>query len=227
MPKIRVLLVEDNRLLREGIAALLDGHGDFDVIARAGDDDAVRQLRSLGIAPEVVLLALGPEKASSLRLMALLQKELPETKIVALDNRPHEVDIVQFVRAGGSGLIMKAATLGEYVATIKAVASGEKVLPADLTESLFSQMVDPLPTGGIDVSSDDIHLTNREQEIIEMISAGLSNKDMAERMHVSTYTVKSHVHNILEKLSLNSRLQIAAYANRNRERRRDAADDSE
>jgi DNA-binding NarL/FixJ family response regulator len=226
MAKIQVLLVEDNRLLRENIAALLNAHGDFDVIARAGDDDAVQQLRNVGIAPDVVLLALGLEKVGSLRLMALLRKELPAAKIIALDNLPNQVNIVEFVHAGGSGLIMKEATLSEYVATIKAVASGEKVLPPGLTESLFSQMADSSLTGGTD-SSNAIHLTNREQEIIEMISAGLSNKDMAERLHVSTYTIKSHVHNVLEKLSLNSRLQIAAFANRNRAPRRDDREDSE
>lgn len=212
--KIRILLIEDNRLLREGIATLLNEQGDFEVVARSEDGDAVRQLQSLGTPPDVVLLDLGLEKMSSLRLMELLRKELPTTEIVALDILPDRVDIIEFVKAGGSGLIMKDARMNDYVETIKAVANGAKVLPPDLTESLFTQVIDIALNGGIDLSDDSIQLTNREREVVEMISIGLSNKEIAERMHISTYTVKSHVHNVLEKLSLNSRLQIAALARR-------------
>jgi DNA-binding NarL/FixJ family response regulator len=212
MSKIQVMLIEDNRLLREGIAALLNDHGDFEVVARSEDGDAIRQLKSLRTPPDVVLLDLGLEKANSLRLMTLLQRELPTTKIVALDILPHHVDIIEFVRAGGSGLIMKDARLSDYVETIKAVVDGEKVLPPDLTESLFAQVVDYAVDRGIGLADDAIQLTNREREVVELIATGMSNKDIAERLHLSTYTIKSHVHNILEKLSLNSRLQIAVYS---------------
>jgi DNA-binding NarL/FixJ family response regulator len=206
MSKIQVMLIEDNRLLREGIAALLNDHGDFEVVARSEDGDAIRQLKSLRTPPDVVLLDLGLEKANSLRLMTLLQRELPTTKIVALDILPHHVDIIEFVRAGGSGLIMKDARLSDYVETIKAVVDGEKVLPPDLTESLFAQVVDYAVDRGIGLADDAIQLTNREREVVELIATGMSNKDIAERLHLSTYT------NILEKLSLNSRLQIAVYS---------------
>jgi len=214
MSKIRVLLVEDNRLLREGIAAMLNDHGDFEVVARSDDGDAVRQLKNLGKSPDVVLLDLGLEKENSLSLMALLQAELPAVKVIAMDILPEHVDIVEFVKAGGCGFILKNAPLSDYVKTIKAVADGAKVLPPLLTKSLFTQIIETVIDSGKDIPDNSIQLTNREREIVDLISEGLGNKEIAEHLHIATYTVKSHVHNILEKLALNTRLQIAAFARR-------------
>jgi len=212
MKKIQILLIEDNRLLREGIAAMLNAHGDFEVVARSEDGDSLRQLKSLGTPPDVVLLDLGLEKVDSLKLMALLQEEAPTTKVIAMDILPEHVDITEFVKAGGSGFIMKDASQEDYITTIKAVADGKKVLPPILTKSLFTQIVEFALEGDKKIFDDALKLTQREREVIDLISEGLSNKEIAQRLHIATYTVKSHVHNILEKLTLSSRLQIAAYA---------------
>ncbi len=212
MPKIKILLIEDNRLLREGITAMLNDDGDFDVVARAEDGDAVHQLKSLDVSPDVVLLDLGLEKANSLKLMALLIEELPEAKVIAMDILPDHVDIVEFVKAGGSGFILKNAPLEDWKKTIKIVVTGEKVLPRSLTNSLFTQIAEFALKNGADKHADSVMFTRREREVVELISEGLSNKEIAEKLYIATYTVKSHVHNILEKLALGTRLQIAAYA---------------
>lgn len=214
MAKTRVLLIEDNRLLREGIASMLHEHGGFEVVARAEDGESLRQLRDAGETPHIVLLDLGLEKVSSLKLMAQLREEFPEVKFIAMDILPDEIDIVEFVKAGGSGFILKSAALEDYIDTIHAVAEGHKVLPPAMTTSLFTQIVESALMSGKDMSDKPFQLTTREQEIIALISEGLSNKEIATRLHVATYTVKSHVHNILEKLALGSRLQIAAFARR-------------
>lgn len=214
MAKTRILLIEDNRLLREGIAETLNNHGDFEVIALAEDGDAVRSLKESNQAPDVVLLDLGLEKTNSLQLMALLRAELPKARVVAMDILPEQVDIVEFVEAGGSGFILKSASPQDYVDTIKAVAKGQKVLPDKLTASLFTQIVESALSSGKGIPESAIQLTNREKEIVGLISEGLSNKEIAERLHIATHTVKSHVHNILEKLTLSSRLQIAVFARR-------------
>jgi DNA-binding NarL/FixJ family response regulator len=212
MPKTRVLLIEDNRLLREGIAAMLDDQGDFEVVAVAEDGDAIENLRKSGRTPDVVLLDLGLERANSLQLMAVLQAQLPAARIIAMDILPEQVAIVEFVKAGGSGFILKSASVQEYVGTIRAVARGEKVLPAMLTASLFTQIVESALESEQGIPESAIQLTQREKEVVDLISEGLSNKEIATRLHIATHTVKSHVHNILEKLTLSSRLQIAAFA---------------
>ncbi|MDH3217736.1 MAG: response regulator transcription factor [Candidatus Krumholzibacteria bacterium] len=216
MARIRVLLIEDNRLLREGIAQMLQEHGDFEVVARCEDGDAVRKLKKQNSTPDVILLDLGLEKADSLSLMARLRKELPEAKVIAMDILPEQVDIVEFVKAGGSGFILKSAAVEEYLETITAVAGGEKVLPPMLTTSLFTQIVESALKGGKGISDLSIQLTPREREVVDLISEGLSNKEIASRLHIATHTVKSHIHNILEKLALSTRLQIAAFARRQR-----------
>ena len=214
MATIRVLLIEDNRLLREGIADTLDAHGEFEVIALAEDGEALQQLKEAGKSPDVVLLDLGLEKANSLQLMALLKSELPDVRVVAMDILPEQADVVEFVEAGGSGFILKSASPQEYVDTIAAVARGEKVLPAVLTASLFTQIVESALERGRGIPDSAIKLTSREKQIVDLIAEGLSNKEIAARVHIATQTVKSHVHNILEKLALSSRLQIAAFAHR-------------
>jgi DNA-binding NarL/FixJ family response regulator len=216
MPKIKVLLIEDNRLLREGISKMLQEHDDIEVQAKSEDGDAVRMLKERGLEPDVVLLDLGLEKADSLKLMAWLRKEVPDIKVIAMDILPEQVDIVEFVKSGGSGFILKSAALEEYVETIKAVAKGEKVLPPLMTTSLFTQIVESALNAGEDIPDQSIQLTQREKEVVALVSEGLSNKEIASRLHIATHTVKSHVHNILEKLALRSRLQIAAFARRQR-----------
>lgn len=214
MAKTKVLLIEDNRLLREGIAAILEGHGDFEVVAVAEDGNALAEMRRSGQAPDVVLLDLGLEKSNSLQLMKLLRAEQPGVRVIAMGILPDQVDMVEFVEAGGSGFILKSAGLRDYLETIKAVARGEKVLPSTLTASLFTQIVESALASGAGIPDSAIRLTSREKEVVELISEGLSNKEIATRLHIATHTVKSHVHNILEKLALNSRLQIAAFARR-------------
>jgi len=102
MEKIRVLLIEDNRLLREGIATMLGEQGDFEVVARSEDGDAVYELKRMNKYPDVVLLDLGLQKQNSLLLMDLLKKEFPESKVIAMDILPDEIDVVEFVKAGGA-----------------------------------------------------------------------------------------------------------------------------
>jgi two-component system, NarL family, nitrate/nitrite response regulator NarL len=212
MAGIKVMLIEDNRLLREGIATALTEHDGFEVIALAEDGDAIDKLKEAGEIPDVVLLDLGLEKTNSLQLMGLLSSELPVTKIIAMDILPDQDDVIEFVEAGGSGFILKSASLEDYVSTIQKVVKGEKVLPTVLTASLFTNIVESALSSGNGIPESAVQLTNREREIVDLISKGLSNKEIANHLHIATHTVKSHVHNILEKLTLNSRLQIAAFA---------------
>jgi len=208
--KIRVLLIEDNRFLREGITDILRSHGDFVVDARGDSDDSTGQLEGIR-TPDVVLLDLGLEKESSLRLMAVLRERFPESRVIAMDILPEQDEIVEFVKAGGCGFILKNAPVGDYVKTIQAVAAGATILPAMLTKSLFTQIVESVLNSGNGVPAHAIQLTKREREIVDLISEGMSNKEIAQRLHIATFTVKSHVHNVLEKLELGTRLQIAAF----------------
>ncbi len=209
--KIQIMVIEDNNLLREGITVMLNNHCDFEVVARSQDGDAVRQLKRMDQAPHVILLDLGLEKVNSLKLMASLKKELSATKIIAMDILPNHVDIIEFVNAGGAGFILKNAPFNDWIKTIKAVAAGKNIMPPALTQSLFAEIVELVLKDREGMSADSIQFTDRERQVVNLIAEGLSNKEIAEKLFIATYTVKSHVHNILEKMELSTRLQVAAF----------------
>lgn len=208
---ISVALIEDNRLVREGIAALLGEVPDLEVVAGASgaDTSGVRDAR-----PDVVLLDLGLGGGDSLRVAEQVKKDLPGSKVVLMDLLPVHEDIMEYVNVGVSGFIMKDATLADLVGTIRSVAHGAHVLPPQMTGSLFSQIARDAVEKGRPEALDAVRMTPREREVINLIAQGLGNKEIAARLNVATHTVKSHVRNIMEKLMLHTRLQIAAYAHR-------------
>ena len=215
--KVRVLLIEDNRFLREGISDILRTRGKFTVEACADGDDSAGQLADV-TPPDVVLLDLGLEKEYSLNLMTVLRERFPQARVIAMDILPDQTDIVEFVKAGGAGFILKNAPLEDYVSTIKAVAGGATILPTMLTKSLFTQIVESVLKSGNTVPDHATRLTKRELEVVDLISEGMSNKEIAQQLHIATFTVKSHVHNVLEKLDLSTRLQIAAFVRDERDK---------
>ena len=206
---ISIALIEDNRLVREGIASLLNQLPDLKVVAgEAGDDTSL--LRR--VKPQVVLLDLGLGSGDSLRVAEKVRKEFPESKVIVMDLLPVHEEIVEFVNAGVSGFIMKDATLDELVSAIRSVAQGGHVLPPQMTGTLFSQIARDAITRGRPETLDSVRMTPREREVINLIAEGLSNKEIAGRLNLATHTVKSHVRNVMEKLTLHTRLQIAAFA---------------
>jgi DNA-binding NarL/FixJ family response regulator len=210
--KIRLLLIEDNRLLRDGIARMLKSHKDIKIVAASGNGET-GILKIHELKPNVILLDLGLRTQSSLQVVERVKKEFPKARVVVMDLTPAEGDILQFVKAGAAGFILKDATVDDFLSTIRAVAEGRKVLPPVLSESLFSQIVQNALSGGRASLTKAIRMTKREHEVIRLISDGMSNKEIAMQLHVATYTIKSHVHNIMEKLALHTRLEVANYAN--------------
>ena len=210
--KLRILLIEDNRLLRDGLTIMLKKQKDMDVVATIGNGENILSILKK-YKPEVLLLDLGLRDRSSLNLVKTVNKNSPDAKIIVMDLIPMQTDVFEFVQAGVSGFIMKDANVLDFLKTIRSVAKGLQVLPSNLTESLFSQIVNHAVNGSKPSALlEAVRMTKRERQVIELISEGHSNKEIAQKLHLSTYTVKSHVHNILEKLALNSRVQIAKYA---------------
>jgi len=215
MGKTKILLVEDNRLLRDGIKAIIDKQADLRVVAvTAGNRDTLLQARTL--KPQMVLMDLGLRNENGLRVVATLIKELPQTKVIGMGLIPSQLDIVELVEVGAAGFILKEATVEDFLGTIRAVARGIKILPPLLAGSLFTHVVDQALRKGKGKIPDAVRMTKREREITLLIAEGMSNKEIAERLNLSTYTVKSHIHNILEKMALHSRLEIAVHSYENK-----------
>jgi two-component system, NarL family, nitrate/nitrite response regulator NarL len=205
---IRIAIVEDNRLVREGLAVRLNEQPDMTVChaAAVGDLEALRSA-----APRILLLDVGLEGEDSLHLAERLRTELPALGVIIMDLLPVHEDLVEYVSAGVSGFILKDATLDELVATIRTVATGGSILPPEMATTLFSQIVEDAVVRGLEGVMEATDLTPRERKVVSLIGDGLSNKAIARHLDISPHTVKSHVRNVMDKLALHSRLQIASY----------------
>ena len=206
--KIRLLLIEDNRILRDGIVAMLKGHRDIKVVAASGSGKS-RILKIHDLKPNVILLNLGLRSQNSLHVVEIIKAEFPQARVIVMDLAPAQGDILHFVKAGASGFILKDTSPEDFLNAIRSVAEGRKILPSTHNGSLFSQIVERSIDKGKPDLTKAIRLTKREKEVIGLISNGLTTKEIARELRIAAYTVKSHVHNTMEKLALYTRLETA------------------
>jgi two-component system nitrate/nitrite response regulator NarL len=206
---IQVALIEDNRLLREALTALLNRVPWIRAVAEPPNG---HERLLLEMTPDVVLLDLGLENGDSLRMARNVLEDFPNARIIVMDLLPAHEELKEFVSAGVSGFIMKDAALDVVLTTIQSVASGLKVLPDEMTATLFSEIAKEMTVERRAEALESVKMTAREQEVLNLIAVGMSNKAIARDLHISVHTVKSHLRNIMEKLTLHSRLQLAAYA---------------
>ena len=197
--RIRVLLIEDNRLMRDGLARLLGTYPDVDVVASAESASAATPLLQ-NSKPQVVLLDASLANGDSVNFLKTLKACAPDTKAVLMDFVPARPDVTKFIDGGANGFIMKDASAEDIVKAIRTVASGTDLPPLPAATRVAGDRGGSGgsgPGGGPSV----VRLTKREREIKELIAAGLGNKEIAQRLNIATNTVKSHVHNMLGKLA--------------------------
>jgi len=212
MKEINLLIIEDNRILRDGIKAIIGKEPNFYVETAPGNGENVLKIISAQ-RTNVLIIDIGLPEHNNVEFVKSLKERFPEVKIIMMGLIPVQEEVLQFIEAGVSGFILKDATIEDFIVTVRSVANGEKVLPSNMTKSLFSLIVDHgIKQYGASKLIKSVRLTRREREVVTFIADGLTNKEIAEKLHLSTYTVKSHVHNILEKMALNTRVQIAIYA---------------
>lgn len=206
---ITVAIIEDNRLVRECMTDMLNQLPDVKVVLAATSLETA-MLKEAN--PRVVLLDIGLQDWNSLHLAETVQKEMGDSRVIVMDLLPVHEEIAEFVHAGVAGFILKDATFEDFVGTIRSVADGARVLPPPMTGTLFSQIARAAAQRGGAAALEAVRMTEREREVIALIAVGMSNKEIAQRLNIATHTVKSRVRNVMDKLALHSRLQIAAYA---------------
>jgi DNA-binding NarL/FixJ family response regulator len=206
---ITIALVEDNHVVRAGLIELLNRVPDFEVVFADAYADFARIEQA---NPRVILLDIGLEHGDSLSAARTMGEELPESGVIMMDLLPADEDIRDFIEAGVAGFVLKDDSLEDFVNAIRSVAGGSHVLPAEVTSTLFSQIANAAVASDGPKVAEDVGLTPREREVLRLISDGLSNKKIAARLQISSHTVKSHVRNIMEKLTLHTRLELAAWA---------------
>lgn len=213
MKKIRLIVIEDNRLLREGIKTMVKDQKDIRVVAALGDkirvQDKIRDLK-----PNVLLLDLGLVNQNSLELVKSLKKKFPKLKMIVMDLLPTQSDMKQFIKEGVSGIVQKNATTDDFMNTIRSVAQGDKIFLSQLQGSLFSNIVDNAVDELLHSKLiESIRMTEVEKEIVKYISEGFTEKNISEILNMKISTVKGNMNNIMEKMSLSKYVQIAVYRN--------------
>jgi DNA-binding NarL/FixJ family response regulator len=196
--QIRILIVDDHALLREGIAALLAMESDLAVVGAAGTGrEAVERFRAL--RPDVTLMDLQMPDMSGPEAISAIRGEFPDARIVVLTTYSGDAQIVRALKAGASGYLLKSLVATELIATIRAVHAGRKTLSPDATFALAAHATDDA-------------LTAPEIDVLRLIASGKANKQIADRLGITEDTVKGRIRNILAKLGAHDRTHAVTIA---------------
>lgn len=209
-PPIRVLLVDDHALFRKGIASILAGERGFDVVGEAGDGLAALE-RARELMPDVILMDIFMPGANGLEATRRIKEALPYVKIVMLTVSEEDQNLFEAIKSGAQGYLLKKIEPQELFTMLRGVVQGDapisRAMAAKILGEFARQARRPVTTArpGADLSA-------REREVLDLVTQGKSNKEIAAALTIAENTVKNHLKNILEKLHLENRVQAATFA---------------
>lgn len=210
MSRARILLADDHELFRKGLAGLLDTQPDLQVVGEAEDGlEALSLARDL--RPDLIVMDVHMPICDGLEATRRIREVLPETPIVMLTIAKDDEILFEALKAGANGYLLKDSSSDSFLRGVRMALEGEVALPSQMASSVFRQLGRREPTAG---NGAEVDLTPRERDVLELMASGASNKEIAERLSVSLYTVKSHVRNVLRKLEVGSRREAAQVAAR-------------
>jgi len=202
--KIRVLLVDDHALVRQGFRRILEAEPDIEVVGEAADGRQAIQLAG-ATQPDVIVMDVAMPGLNGIEATRRILAENPRVRILALSVHKDSVYVREILRAGASGYLLKDAFDRDLLAAVRALARGESFLSPAVTEAVLSdyrrQARDPLDL-----------LTSREREILQLLAEGKTNKEIASLLNISVYTVDAHRGHIMEKLNLHSLSELVRFA---------------
>jgi NarL family two-component system response regulator LiaR len=206
--KLKVLIVDDHQVVRQGLRTFLELHEDIVVVGEAGDGitavDMVRQLE-----PDVVLMDLVMPRLDGIAATRELKSKGLPAKVIALTSFTEDDKVIPAIQAGASSYLLKDVSPDDLVEAIRAVHRGEARLHPDIAHKLMEQVAyQASPASAAPIE----HLTEREREVVRLVAQGRSNAEIAQALIISDKTVKTHISNVLSKLDLQDRTQLAIYA---------------
>jgi len=204
---LRVVIADDQPMMRAGFKAVLEASGDIQVVAEAATGEEAVQAATAH-DPDVVLMDIRMPDMDGIEAT----RRLPRQRVLILTTFGLDEYIISALRAGASGFLLKDAPTHEVLAAVRAVAAGDAVLSAPITRQLLDQVARRLPAAVSQSSGAIETLTEREQQVLRMLASGLSNAEIAQALVISDATVKSHVSRLLGKLGLRDRVQAVIYA---------------
>jgi DNA-binding NarL/FixJ family response regulator len=209
---LRLLVVDDHEVVREGLVSMLARRPNFQVVAEAGTAaDSIELARKF--KPDLVIMDVRLPDGSGIEACREIRAEMPETKVVILTSYPDEEAVFSAIIAGASGYLLKQVRARDLVAALEAVGRGESLLDPAVTEKVLERVRRVATSGATDELA---QLTAQEQRILLLVAEGKTNKEIAAEVFLSDKTVKNYVSSILSKLNLQRRAQAAAFVAKRR-----------
>lgn len=208
---VRVLLVDDQPLLRTGFALVLGNEPDLEVVGEAADGEvALRQVEAL--RPDVVLMDIRMPRMDGIEATRALVARGPLPRVLVLTTFDHDEYVVEALRAGASGFLLKDVPADDLVEAVRVVHRGDAVVAPAVTRRLLDRFAPLLPAAATVSAPDTGRLTDRERDVLLLVARGWSNAEIAAELVVGETTVKTHVSNLLAKLGLRDRVQLVVHA---------------
>lgn len=213
---IRLLIAEDQPVVRAGLRAILESASEIEIVGEAADGQEAVQ-RALELSPDVIISELRLPKSDGLALLRTLQARALPTKFLLFTSSENKDDFIEAMKLGCSGILLKDAAPALIVKSIQKVHAGEIWLDSNTTAAVIRQFASPTDSAAPHVPAaakprERAQLSQREREIIVLIAQGYKNKEIAEKMFITEQTVKNHLHNVFDKLGVSDRLELALYA---------------
>lgn len=209
MGKIRVLVVDDHTIVREGVHILLDAQSDIEVVGEAADGQEAL-VRARELQPEIALVDIAMPGLNGLELTRALKRDWPQISVIILTMYESDEYFFQVLDAGASGYVLKKAASADLVAAIRAVHAGDVFLYPSVARRLVSDYLARVKSGEEQNSYDG--LTPREREVLKLIAEGHTNQAIAEKLVISPSTVQTHRTRIMQRLNLHNRVELIQYA---------------
>ena len=208
---IRLLLVDDQRIIRQGIKSLLESQADFDVIGEAENgQQAINQIEVL--QPDLVLMDVRMPIMDGVAATQIICQKFPQIKILILTTFDDDEYVSQAIRFGAKGYLLKDTSMDPLANAIRLIHAGHTHLGPGLIEKLITHVSDVYPTKNLLVPPELAELTPREKEVLHLIAKGANNKEIAKSLFIAERTVKNHVTSILTRVNLRDRTQAAIFA---------------
>ena len=199
---IGVLVVDDHPMVRRGLCAALSGEPDIRVLGEAGDGFEAED-KAVQLNPDVIVMDVYMPRRDGLMSLLSIKKKLPDVKVLLLTVSDREEDLINALRWGADGYILKKSTVTDIIEAIRKIASGETTLPPNVAQKIMKDLLE---------KKGDFGLSTREKEVLGLLGEGLTNSEIAERLVLSYPTVATYVYRLIQKLHLQNRQQAIAYS---------------
>lgn len=209
MVKIKILLVDDHRVLREGLRSLFAKEVDFEVVGEA-DDGREALLLTEELQPDVVLMDLSMPNLNGIEATRQIRRYHPDVRVVILSMYADEMYVYQALQAGASGYVLKQGSASEASQAIRAVYCGRAFFSAQISDTVFDNYVQRAKN--FDHAEPPELLTSREWEVLQPLAEGMTNRDIAKKLGISVKTVERHRSNMMSKLGLSNKTELIRYA---------------